>query len=94
MDDADGFDLVVVTDGRATTLTAQGELDVFSVSRLRAALSRAVAGPPGRILVELSGVSFIDAYSMNVLIETARVAARRGHDFRIVSPSAIVERVR
>src|SRR5215212_7392826 len=58
-----------------------GDLDFRAVDWTRAALLEALEGAPGLLVVDLTGVDFIDSSGLSVLTEVARQAARR--DIRI-----------
>ena len=54
-------------------LAIEGELDLASAPSLKWELAEALAAGPRRVIIELSGVSFIDSTALGVL-----VTARRG----------------
>lgn len=60
-----------------------GELDVCCVPRLREVLARAGS----RVVLDLSGVTFIDASGLGVLAAAADRASRRGGAVRVVGAS-------
>ena len=53
----------------AVVLSLRGELDLYNAEEVRAELMRAIAGGPSRIVVDLSGVEFVDSTALGVLIE-------------------------
>ena len=53
----------------ALVMRLGGELDLYNAEELRTALARAIAGEPGRIVIDLSLVDFIDSTALGVLIE-------------------------
>ena len=62
-----------------------GELDLYNAEELRAALDRAIAGAPGRIVIDLSLVEFVDSTALGVLIEAR---AKLGDDsLRLAAPT-------
>ena len=54
-----------------------GELDVATADELKAALIDALAENP-RVLVDLEGLTFIDAAGMHAILEVARTMNGRG----------------
>ena len=62
-----------------------GELDLYNAHEVRDALLQCCAESPERLVVDLSGVTFIDSTALGVLIEArARLANRRG--FLLAAP--------
>ena len=61
--------VVVETDvlAAAATVRVCGEVDLATVAELRAGLEEAVAGRPGRLVVDLAATTFIDASGMNAI---------------------------
>jgi anti-sigma B factor antagonist len=72
------------TDG-ATVVRLAGELDLYNAHAVRDALIAACEESPDRLVVDLSGVNFIDSTALGVLIEArTRLANRKG--FLLASP--------
>ena len=62
-----------------------GELDLYNAHEVRDALLQCCAEGPERLVVDLSGVTFIDSTALGVLIEArAKLANRRG--FLLAAP--------
>ena len=68
---------------RATALRLEGRLNMVAAPRLRAALDDVVAGGANRVVVDLSGVSFMDSSGLGALIAGLRVTRQAGGDLRI-----------
>jgi anti-sigma B factor antagonist len=62
-----------------------GELDLYNAHMVRDELFAAAARSPERLVVELSGVTFIDSTGLGVLIEARTKLANR-KAFRLVAP--------
>lgn len=67
-------DVVVVTirsqrDERGSMLTVEGEVDVVSANQFRAALNEALLEPPGVLVVDLTGVTFLGSMGLSLLLE-------------------------
>ncbi|WP_318306338.1 STAS domain-containing protein [Amycolatopsis solani] len=85
-------DLVRVTPertGDAVVLTVSGEIDLLSASVLSNAITEALADPPGLLVLDLSGVSFLASIGITALLE-ARHGAGHGTRVRVVAPEGSV----
>ena len=58
-------------DGR-TIVAATGEVDVYTAPVLDEALSTAVSGGATRLVVDLSGVDFLDSTGLSVLVKALK----------------------
>ena len=72
-----------------SVLVAVGEMDTACAGTLRSLLSR--AGP--NVVVDLRGVTFMDASGIGVLATSGHIARRIGGAVRLVGPSHQVRRV-
>lgn len=63
-------------------VAAGGELDLYTAERLREKLSDVLEQGGRRVLVDLSGVSFMDSTALGVLVGTAK--ALRSSDGQLV----------
>jgi anti-sigma B factor antagonist len=61
--------LAVEKQGDACVVRLAGELDLYNAPTVRQALIDACADMPGRVVVDLSEVEFIDSTALGVLIE-------------------------
>ena len=69
----------------ATIVRLAGELDLYNAHSVREALIACCEEAPDRLVVDLSGVKFIDSTALGVLIEArTRMANRRG--FMLAAP--------
>jgi anti-sigma B factor antagonist len=69
----------------AVVVRLAGELDLYNAHAVREALIAACEESPDRLVVDLSGVNFIDSTALGVLIEArTRMANRRG--FLLAAP--------
>lgn len=87
--------LVVVTErhGQRSVLRLQGELDVSSRDRLHSAISRALEDHPPLLVVDLSGLSFIDCAGLSVLVGAHKRLAGCGHRLLITGAKPAVQRL-
>jgi len=74
-------------------VVAVGELDLHSSPPFKEALVGAIEGGTTRVVVDLTGVSFIDSSALGALIGGARRSALSGTELMIVCPPGAVARV-
>ena len=82
-----------VTGGVATVVVA-GELDVYSTPRLRQAVHEARRGQPGRIVVDMAAVSFIDVRGLETLVDLVRESRQLGMGFVVRHPTEQLQHMR
>jgi len=71
--------------GAATVVHLAGELDLYNAHAVREALIQCTEESPDRLVIDLSGVKFIDSTALGVLIEArTRMTNRRG--FMLAAP--------
>ena len=69
----------------AVVIRLVGELDLYNAHQVREELFSVAGREPERLIVELSGVTFIDSTGLGVLIE-ARTRLVNRHAFLLVAP--------
>ncbi|MEO5633713.1 STAS domain-containing protein [Gaiella sp.] len=74
-------------------ITVRGEADLNEAPILRDALSDAIASRAQAIVVDMSGVTFIDSMMLGVLLGASRAAGPQGIDLRIVVTDPHVRRM-
>lgn len=72
--------------GDAAVLEVSGELDIATVKALRAALDDALRSGAPRLLVDLTGLFFIDSTGCRELVRAAKSARRAGGAVELVVP--------
>ena len=77
----------------ALVVRPEGELDHDSVGPLREALERAVADPPGRVVVDCGGLDFCDSTGLNLLLRAHTAALRAGLPLLLAAPGPVVARM-
>jgi anti-anti-sigma factor len=75
--------------GRIAVLRARGEVDMLTVTDLRAALDEQLGAGTATVVLDLRGVSFVDCTAIGMLAEARRRAARQGTRLRIVPGRAV-----
>ena len=75
-----------VVDGVAT-VSVRGEVDVYTAPQLRECLYGVVADGIGRVVLDLSAMSFIDSTGLGVIVGTLKRLREGGGDLLLRSPS-------
>lgn len=71
-------------------LRVTGELDTAAAPRLIRSLRQARQGAsPARVLVDLSGVTFIDCSGLTALLTAVRNARREGYELEVDEPVSL-----
>lgn len=73
----------VTTDGRAV-VQVRGEVDLRTSPRLRVLLLEAAANLSGPLLLDLSGVSYMDSSGVGTMVYVKRELERRGRRFVLI----------
>lgn len=74
-------------------LTVVGDLDVASAPSLRAAIVDRLPEVDGRMVLDLSGVHFIDSMGLGALVGGLKRARALGGDLRLSAPAEPVTRI-
>ena len=85
------MDVQIVRPGCALALS--GRLGAATVADVRAALTEAVDGGVGDLVVDLGGVELIDATGLGVLVGTHRRADRAGRRLVLTAVPQRIERL-
>jgi anti-sigma B factor antagonist len=64
--------------GNATIVAPEGDIDLGRSPTLRSSLREAQAGKPQRLVVDLSGVDYMDSSGVATLVEALQNARRGG----------------
>ena len=71
--------------GDAIVVALTGELDLYNAPAVRKTLLEAVARAPGRLVVDLGEVIFLDSTALGALVE-ARAQLAKGDAFVLAAP--------
>jgi anti-sigma B factor antagonist len=74
-------------------LELDGELDMGSSDALEAALARANRDEAGTVVLDLSGVSFMDSTGLKAIFRARNAVDERGQQFAVTPGSAQVQRL-
>ncbi len=69
----------------SVVVAPEGDIDIARVAEFRAALSRAAGAPT--VVVDLSGVSFIDSSGLGALVELDNRLRRDRRQLAVVAPA-------
>ena len=85
---------VGISEGRGeTVVTVTGEVDIASAPALAEALNDALATGARRVVVDLSGLGFMDLSGLRVLTSSIRRARETGARIVLANPSSSVRRL-
>lgn len=94
VDENDGLLTVEVQpDDSDVIIVVAGELDPHTAPRFEDALREALGAEPGRVVLELSGVTFMDSSGLRVVLAAHEDLAARGIQVVLRSPSDPVRRL-
>jgi anti-anti-sigma factor len=87
--------LAIVTEhhGQRSVLRLRGELDASNRDHLRSAISSALENHPPLLLVDLSGLGFMDCAGLSVLVWAHKHLAGCGHQLVITGAEPVVQRL-
>ena len=88
----DRFSTTVSRDGDATVISVAGEIDVATCERLRDAIEPHL-GPQQTIILDLSGVEFMDSASLKVLVHARGTLTADGGSLFLRNPSVVAHRL-
>ena len=89
---ADGFSTEVALEGDATVIHVRGEIDVATCERLRDAIEPHL-GPQQMLILDLSGVEFMDSACLKVLVQARGTLTADGGSLFLRNPSLAAHRV-
>ena len=79
--------------GATLTVVISGKVDVTNADDLAATLMRALAGRPGKLVVDLAGVTSFGSAGVRCLLEVNAWARGAGVHFLVSRPSTVVEEI-
>ena len=83
----------VTRSGRRVVVRAAGELDLATAPLLRRAIVSAGSPGPLDVVVDLSGVTFVDAAGLGALLDGSEAVRKGGGDLCLSSPSPMLRRM-
>ncbi|GAB97461.1 anti-sigma B factor antagonist [Kineosphaera limosa] len=85
--------LSCTNEGPVTIVDVQGDIDALSAPALQERLEMYVAAGQRHLVLDLSGVPFMDSTGLGVLVGVLRLARAHGGSMRLVAPSERVLRI-
>jgi anti-sigma B factor antagonist len=79
--------MTVVSDPPSATVVLDGEIDIATAPAIRRLLMAAISGGDVHLAVDMSGVSFIGAAGIGVLVAAANRAREAGGSLSLLAPS-------
>lgn len=83
----------VRSEGDWRVLDVRGEVDLYTSPQLRDAIGREVGEGTTRVLVDLSGVTFMDSSGLGVLVGSLKRSRERGGELALVCTEGSVLKV-
>ncbi len=74
-------------------MSVDGEIDLYTVPRLRGELAKVLAVGEVRLVVDLSGVDFCDSTGVNVLLAAHRQARDSGGQLELSAPRPAIRKI-
>jgi anti-sigma B factor antagonist len=85
---------ISIDHGPITTITLAGDLDPATAPSLDDAVGTLVADDSvGRVVLDLSGLSFLDSSGLRVFVTAREALGARGADLALRAPSANISRL-
>ena len=76
-----------------TVLSISGELDIVGGPELRQAVVSAVAGGARKLVLDISGLDFVDSFGLGVVVGALKRLRQRNGDLALVCPVPRIRRV-
>lgn len=83
----------VKREGQARVVTLAGEIDLRTSPTLHARLLEEVESRPQRIILDLSGVTYVDSSGVGTMVDVKRQTERRGGKMALVGLQSRVKAV-
>ena len=85
--------MTVVSDPPSATVVLDGEIDIATAPAIRRLLMAAISGGDVHLAVDMSGVTFLGAAGIGVLVDAANRAREAGGGLSLLAPSRQVRRL-
>ena len=85
--------MTVVPDPPSATVVLDGEIDITTAPAIQRFLTAAISGGDVHLAVDMSGVTFIGAEGIGVLVAAANRAREAGGSLSLLAPSAQLRRL-
>jgi anti-sigma B factor antagonist len=88
-----GFELTSSTDGDGSRIVVRGELDAYRGPELEAVLEDHLGARRRPIIIDASGITFVDSGGLRVLVDTDDQLREEGSELHLADPSPQVLRM-
>jgi anti-sigma B factor antagonist len=85
--------MTAISNAPSATVVLDGEIDIATAPAIRRFLMAAISGGDVHLAVDVSGVAFIDAAGIGVLVAAANRAREAGGGLSLLEPSRQVRRL-
>jgi anti-sigma B factor antagonist len=85
--------MTVVSDPPSAAVVLDGEIDIATAPAIRRFLMAAISGGDVHLAVDMSGVTFLGAAGIGVLVAAANQAREAGGSLSLLTPSPQVRRL-
>jgi len=79
--------------GEVTILDVAGELDLYTVPRLDEGLRGVTTGPGSRVVVNLTGVAYVDSTALKVLTDNQKRVRQHGGEIVLVASQPTIVKI-
>lgn len=93
LNDLDGLKIVVGEQGATRAIELHGEWDLAGLPSIRQAISRALDGVPDCVVLDLSGLEFIDSSGLHATVELTKRSAAQNTRLLIIPGPEPVQRM-
>lgn len=87
------MDITTSDSAAGTVVAVTGELDVFTAPALEQELQRCIEGGKADIVVDLTGVDFLDSTGLGVMVKALKWAREAGGGLRVVATEERITKV-
>lgn len=87
------FQIAVEAERNGMTITPRGELDLATTGRLQRELEHVIDAGPGRIVIDLRGVEFLDSTALHALLSAHAQAQHDNRELTIIPGPRAVQRI-
>lgn len=88
-----GLEISSDFDGGTVRVSLRGELDLAGSQQMEDSLAEIDGSDPSRVIVDLSGLAFIDSTGLRLLLQADARARERGYDLVLRPGAPPVQRV-
>lgn len=88
-----GLTISSVVDGSTVRVVLRGELDLSGAQKMEEHMAAVDGDSPRRVVIDLSGLAFIDSTGLRLLLQADALAQEHGYELALRPGPAAVQRV-